>query len=99
MEGGLLRHFWKAAMYLLISLAILYAGDWSLLQTRLARGAGLNTVAVEQYMRISLKGNKVEYHYVGIVEVNCSRSLFPQYVASEWTSPCWWRERHREIWE
>jgi hypothetical protein len=94
-----LRHFLRATRYLLISIAFLYAGDWSLFQLRLARGTGLNSVTVEQYMQISLKGNKREYHYIGTTDVNCVRSLLPQYAASEWTAPCWWRERHREIWE
>ncbi len=98
MLRDLLRHPWRAAGYLLIGIAIFYAGDWGTYRLRLSRGTGLGTVTVEQYIAIPLKGNKVEYRYTGTADVDCTRSLFPQYASSGWTAPCWWRERHPKQW-
>jgi hypothetical protein len=81
-----LRHLGQTAKYLLISLALLYAADWSAFEARLVRGAGLGSVPMEQYLKTSLKGG------------NCARAMFPQYAASQWNPPCWWLERHRQRW-
>ena len=93
------RHPWRIVGYILLGIAILYALDWSVFRIRESRGTGLGTVTVERYMVVSLKGNKVEYNFIGTADVNCARSLFPQYVRPEWTAPCWWRERHRQQWQ
>ena len=93
-----LRKLGQTAKYLLISLALLYAVDWSVFEVRLVRGAGLRSVPVEQYLTTSLKGGKAEYDYMGTADENCSRAIFPQYAASQWNPPCWWRERHRQHW-
>jgi len=88
-----------AVKYLLISVAILYAIDWIVFEVRQARGAGMGSILVEQYLATTLKGNKAEYDYVGTAEVSCSRTIFPQYAASTWNPPCWWLEQHKKRWE
>jgi len=89
----------EAAKYLLIVLAILYALDLGVFQVRRMRGTGMGTVSVDQYLATSLKGNKAEYDYLGTANQNCSRSLFPQYAASNWNPPCWWLESHKASWQ
>ncbi len=89
----------KAAKYLLITLTILYALDWSLFEARRARGTAMGTVAVEQYLQTPLKGSKAEYDYMGTADQTCSRTLFPQYAVSQWNAPCWWLARHKAQWQ
>lgn len=87
-----------AAKYLLISIALLFALDWSVFAVRNARGTGLGTIPVEQYLATALKGNKAEYDYMGTSDQKCSRSMFPQYAGGNWNDPCWWLERHKARW-
>jgi hypothetical protein len=87
------------AMYLIMSLAILYAADWIVFEIRLARGVGLGSVAVEQYLKTQLKGDKAEYDYLGTADENCSLTALPQYAASALNPPCWWLKRHNQSWQ
>jgi len=87
------------AKYLLIGLAVLYALDWGVFEVRHARGGGMASVSVEQYLQTPLKGQKAEYDYLGTADQICSRTLFPQYAASQWNSPCWWVQRHKAQWQ
>jgi hypothetical protein len=89
----------KAAKYLVLTFAIVYALDWTVFELRRLGGSGMGSVAVEQYLSTTLKGNKAEYDYLGTANQNCSRSLFPQYASSAWNSPCWWLERHKTSWQ
>jgi hypothetical protein len=98
MRTNFSRAFGQTAKYLLISLALLYATDWSAFEVRLVRGAGLGSVPMEQYLKTSLKGGKAEYDYMGTADENCARAMLPQYAASQWNPPCWWLERHRQRW-
>jgi len=85
--------------YVLIAAAILYAGDWAVFEVRLATGSGMGTVPVENYLKTALKGNKMEFDYLGTSDAGCSHSMFPQYTASAWNTPCWWLDRHRTRWQ
>lgn len=89
----------KTLKYLLITLAVLYAGDLIIFQIRLAHGTGIGSIPVEQYLATPLKGNKAEFDYMGMVNEACSRSLFPQYASSTWNPTCWWLKRHPERWQ
>ncbi len=88
----------RAALYLLVALTTAYIADSIVFQIRRARGVGLDSVNVDQYLRTPLKGSKNEYDYLGTASKACSRSLFPQYAVSAWNPPCWWVERHRTVW-
>ena len=94
-----LQIFGEAAKYLLIGVAVLYVMDWTVFEVRRARGTATGSVSVEKYLQTPLKGGKAEYDYLGTADESCSRTLFPQYAAAEWSSPCWWLERHRTRWE
>jgi hypothetical protein len=89
----------QGAKYLLIGGVALYILDWGMFEIRRARGTAMGTVAVEQYLQTPLKGNKAEYDYIGTNNQSCSLTLFPQYSAAQWTSPCWWLRRHKAQWE
>ncbi len=89
----------KAAKYFLIALTILYALDWSVFEARRTRGSAMGSVPVEQYLQTPLKGSKAEFDYLGTADETCSRTVFPQYAASQWSKPCWWLARHKAQWQ
>ena len=91
--------FGEIAKCLLIGLTIFYVLDWGVFEVRRARGTAMGSVPVEQYLQTPLKDNKAEYDYMGTADQSCSRTLFPQYAASQWNLPCWWLERHKAEWE
>ena len=95
----LMRVAGRAALYLLIGLALAYAIDWIVFGLRLSRGTAMGTVTVQQFLKTPLKGNKLEYDYLGSADDTCSQTLFPQYAASTWNPPCWWLARHKTQWE
>ena len=67
---------------LLAASVLIYVGDWAIYKLR---GSPSGTVTVNRYQTVPLKGNKIEYDYLGTADVACSVSLFPQ--AGQ--SPCW----------
>jgi hypothetical protein len=89
----------KLATYIIVGLLILFAFDWTFFELRRIGGGGMGTVAIDQFVAGSLKGNKTEFDYIGTANQSCSRTLFPQYAASQWNPPCWWLQRHRAHWE
>jgi|HubBroStandDraft_4_1064222.scaffolds.fasta_scaffold81173_3 hypothetical protein len=89
----------RAALFLLIGLAMAYAIDWIVFGLRLSHGNAMGTVKVQQFLKTPLKGNKLEYDYLGSADASCSQTLFPQYAASTWNPPCWWLARHKTQWE
>jgi hypothetical protein len=64
-----------------------YAGDWAVFKLR---GSPASKVTVNRYMVVPLKGNKLEYDYLGSSDVPCSVSIFPQ----GGQSPCWQLRRN-----
>ena len=88
-----------AAKYLLIALLVLYVSDFAVFEVRHAHGTAMATVSVDQFLQTPLKGNKAEYDYIGTTDQPCSRSLFPQYAASQLNTPCWWLQKHKAQWQ
>ena len=72
----------RIAIALLVVTIGAYAADWAIFTLR---GAPTSTVTVSRFQTVPLKGNKVEYDYLGTADVPCSQSLFPQ----GGQSPCW----------
>lgn len=89
----------QSSRYLLIALVVLYVLDFAVFEIRRARGSAMATVSVEQFLQTPLKGNKAEYDYIGTADQPCSRTLFPQYAASQWNTPCWWLQKHKAQWQ
>jgi hypothetical protein len=88
------RKVWTAIRLLFAAVIVVYLVDWAILRIRVMRGTGFGTVQVDEYLSTPLKGNKAEYDYLGTTTVTCSHSIFPHGAA-----PCWWRNRHRSVWE
>ncbi len=86
--------FWIAIRILIAAVIVLYLIDWAMLRIRIAHGNAYRTVQIDQYLSTPLKGNKAEYDYLGTTTVTCARSIFPHGAA-----PCWWRNRHKSMWE
>ena len=78
---------------LLVAALLAFPLDWLIWRIRVAAGGGMDRVSVRQVTVAALKGNKDEYYIDGSVEVDCSRSLFPQAGAGA----CWWLRGHREV--
>jgi hypothetical protein len=91
----MMRVVGRALIYFVAGLAIVYAGDWGVLQLRMAHKTAFSTVQVDQLLASPLKDNKEEYDYMGTVAEPCVRSIFPH--ASD--LPCWWLKRHTTQWE
>lgn len=69
-----------------------YVGDWLVFHIRKGPTA---VIEVNQLLATPLKGNKMEYDFMGVAPVTCSRSIFPQ--AGD--PACWWVQRHKMQWE
>lgn len=82
MNQGLKRGLQRGLVVVVVGFVALYAGDWAIYRLR---GQPSGTVTVNQYQTIPLKGQKIEYDYLGTADVSCSFSLFPQ----GGLSPCW----------
>jgi hypothetical protein len=76
------RWLLRIVVVLLAGFVAVYGGDWAVFKLR---GSPQSTVNVSRYLTVPLKGNKVEYDYLGSSDVSCSISLFPQ----GGQSPCW----------
>jgi hypothetical protein len=77
----------RVAIVFVAAFVVTYGGDWAIYKLR---GSPTSTVTVNKFLTVPLKGNKIEYDYVGTAEQACSVSLFPQ--AGQ--SPCWHLRRN-----
>jgi hypothetical protein len=78
----------RVLIFLVACFIATYVGDLAIYKLR---GSPTSTVTVSQSMSVPLKGNKIEYDYLGSTDVACSVSLFPQ----GGLSPCWRLRRNR----
>jgi hypothetical protein len=76
------RWIQRIVVFMVAAFVLAYGGDWSIYKLR---GSPTSTVTVNKFLSVPLKGNKIEYDFVGATDVPCSVSLFPQ--AGQ--SPCW----------
>jgi hypothetical protein len=77
----------RVAIVLVAAFVVTYGGDWAIYKLR---GSPTSTVTVNRFLTVPLKGNKIEYDYIGTAQETCSVSLFPQ--AGQ--SPCWHLRRN-----
>ena len=82
------RWIQRVLIFLVAGLIVSYVGDCAIYKLR---GSPTSTVTVSQFMSVPLKGNKIEYDYVGSTDVACPVSLFPQ----GGQTPCWRLRRNR----
>jgi hypothetical protein len=69
------RWLQRIAMGLIAAFVAVYAGDLLIFKLR---GSPTSMVTVSQFQTVPLKGNKIEYDYIGTSSVPCAVSLFPQ---------------------
>jgi hypothetical protein len=81
------RWLLRIVVVLVAGFVTVYGGDWAVFKLR---GSPQSTVTVSRYLTVPLKGNKLEFDYLGTSDVACSISLFPQ--AGQ--SPCWHLRRN-----
>ncbi len=89
----MIRVLVRSAAALLFLAVLAFPLDWLLWRLRVVAGGGMDRITVREVTAASLKGSKVEYYIDGAVEVDCSRSVFPQSGAGA----CWWLRRQKEI--
>ncbi len=77
----------RITVVLAVGFVAAYGGDWAVFRLR---GSPMSTVTVNRFLTVPLKGNKIEYDYLGSADLSCSLSLFPQ--AGQ--SPCWQLRRN-----
>jgi len=85
---------WFIRIFLAIAAitTVSYLGDSAFY---LLRGSPTSTVSVSQFMSIPLKGQKIEYDYLGRAQMPCSESLYPH----GGQQPCWYLRRDPNVWE
>jgi hypothetical protein len=94
-QRATLKRLGQIALVLVALLMVSYAVDWVVLRVRLSHGTAYRIIKVNQFLASPLKGSKVEYDWMGTVDQQCSRSLYPQ----NGDPACWWLERHTTEWQ
>jgi hypothetical protein len=89
------RILWLILRTLLIAAVALYLIDWAVVRIRAVRGTAYGSVQVNEYLSTALKGNKAEYDYLGTTAQPCVHAIFKH----DALQPCWWVERHKDLWE
>jgi len=87
MTRWLLHWLMRGLFVLAVAFVVIYAGDWVVFKLL---GSPQDKVNVNRYVTIPLKGNKLEFDYLGTSDVPCSESLFPQ----TGLAPCWHLRRN-----
>jgi len=73
-----------------LSLFILYVGDYLSLRYRIPKGRDqFGVVKIQRYYAVGLKSGKTEFMFLGPKEQECVHSLFPHFG----DSPCWYLSR------
>lgn len=86
------RWFIRIFLTLAAITTVSYLGDTAVF---LFRGSPTSTVNVSQFMSIPLKGQKIEYDYLGRAQMPCAEALFPH----DGNEPCWYLRRDPNVWE
>ncbi|HVC46187.1 MAG TPA: hypothetical protein VND90_02970 [Terracidiphilus sp.] len=78
----ILRWLRRTLIALAALVIALYFGDWAVYRMR---GSPTQSVNVDQFVTVPLKGQKSEYDYLGNSNLRCAVSLFPQ----DGRDACW----------
>jgi hypothetical protein len=74
----MMRWIQRVAIVLVAAFVVTYGGDWAIYKLR---GSPTSTVTVNRFLTVPLKGNKIEYDYVGTAQ-------------EAGQSPCWHLRRN-----
>lgn len=85
---------WAFRLFVSMALAFIaaYITDWAIFRLR---GSPYDTVTVNHYLQVPLKGQKEEFDFEGATPVRCAVALFPQGDKD----PCWYVWRNRNAWD
>ena len=73
-----------------LSLLILYVGDYLSLRYQIPKGrAQFGVVKIQSYYAVGLKSGKTEFMFLGPKNQPCVHSIFPHFG----DSPCWYLRR------
>ena len=80
----------RILMAAVLSLLILYVGDYLSLRYRIPKGRPqFGVVKVQRYYAVGLKSGKTEFMFLAPKNQTCVHSLFPHFG----DSPCWYLSR------
>lgn len=71
---------------------VAYAIDWTVYRLR---GSPQSTVTVSRFLSVPLKGQKIEYDFLGSSNVSCAVAMFPH--GGE--DACWHLRRNPNQWD
>jgi hypothetical protein len=74
---------------------LLYAVDFAVFQVRNVYGGATAMITVSQFVATPLKGNKVEYDYLGPSNVQCAQAIFPH----QGMPACWYLGQNKDHWQ
>lgn len=92
---GMRRWLSLAVKYVVVLGLVVYLLDWMVFAVRRVDGRGTAKVVVQEYLATPLKGQRVEYDYMGKKTVTCAEALFPHGIYPV----CWWVRRHKDEWK
>ncbi|AFL90263.1 hypothetical protein Terro_4056 [Terriglobus roseus DSM 18391] len=82
---------------LLLLPVLFYAADWAVWRVRIARGNGMDEVAVTSVSIATLKRDREEYYFDGDITLACPRSVLPMLTDRGVMSPCWYLRRNHTV--
>ena len=87
------RFLQRGFVAVVLTAAVLYAGDYLVLRYRIARNQSpFGTVTVRPYYAMPRKDHKVEFLFQDPEDDTCVNALFPHLG----DSPCWYLSRNRD---
>ena len=75
---------------IVLSALAIWIADWLILQIRVSRGGGVDTVSVRHHFAVHIKNKRIEQDMQPLHDEECVRSLF----SHNDEQPCWYLEKH-----
>jgi hypothetical protein len=75
----------------ILSLSLLYGGDYLALRYRMAKNTGLGSVTIQRYYAVKQKDGRTEFMFTDPLTQGCVNSWFPH----RGYTPCWYLVRHK----
>jgi hypothetical protein len=98
-EAAVGRIVGRVLLWVVASVAVVWAADWAVWQAKVVAGRGYGVIGVDRFVVAPLKNHKEEYYPDGRVEVRCTRSGLPEGLPQQGGQPCWWVARHPVVFD